>query len=65
MHAPWGFERFMKTNQIKLQSAATSLFDVQRWTFNVRCSSLKVPSMGCPAFQLAPVFHPSAGTGRA
>jgi hypothetical protein len=23
---------------IKLQSKATSLFDVQRWTFDVRCS---------------------------
>jgi hypothetical protein len=27
-----------KTNEIKLQSGATSLFDVQRWTFDVRCS---------------------------
>jgi len=31
---------FMKTNKIKLQSGATSLFDVQRWTFDVRCSCL-------------------------
>ena len=28
-------------NEIKLRSAATSLFDVQRWTFDVRCSSFK------------------------
>jgi len=28
----------MKTNEIKLRSAATSLFDVRRWTFDVRCS---------------------------
>jgi len=27
----------MKTNEIKLRSVATSLFDVQRWTFDVRC----------------------------
>jgi hypothetical protein len=26
------------TNEIRLQSVATSLFDVQRWTFDVRCS---------------------------
>jgi len=32
---------YLKTDEIKLQSAATSLFDVQRWTFNVRCSSFK------------------------
>jgi four helix bundle protein len=25
-------------NEIRLQSGATSLFDVQRWTFDVRCS---------------------------
>jgi len=31
---------FMKTNGIKLRSAATSLFDVQRWMFDVRRSSL-------------------------
>jgi hypothetical protein len=29
---------FLKTNKIKLRSEATSLFDVQRWTFDVRCS---------------------------
>jgi micrococcal nuclease len=29
---------FMKRNEIKLRSAATSLFDVRRWTFDVRCS---------------------------
>jgi len=28
----------LKTNEIKLWSEATSLFDVQRWTFDVRCS---------------------------
>jgi hypothetical protein len=32
---------FLKTNEIKLLSGATSLFDVQRWTFDVRCSSFK------------------------
>jgi len=26
---------FMKTNEKKLQSGATSLFDVRRWTFDV------------------------------
>jgi hypothetical protein len=26
---------FLKTNEIKLRSEATSLFDVQRWTFDV------------------------------
>ncbi len=29
---------FLKTNEIKLRSGATSLFDVQHWTFDVRCS---------------------------
>jgi hypothetical protein len=29
---------FLKINEAKLRSGATSLFDVQRWTFNVRCS---------------------------
>jgi hypothetical protein len=29
---------FSKTDELKLRSAATSLFDVQRWAFNVRCS---------------------------
>jgi hypothetical protein len=29
---------FSKTNKVKLRSEATSLFDVQRWTFDVRCS---------------------------
>jgi hypothetical protein len=32
---------FLKTNENKLRSGATSLFDVQRWTFDVRCSSFK------------------------
>jgi hypothetical protein len=27
--------RYFKTNEIILQSAATPLFDVQRWTFDV------------------------------
>ena len=30
---------FLKTNGIKLQSAAKSLFDVQPWTFDVRRSN--------------------------
>jgi hypothetical protein len=29
---------FIKTNEIKLRSGATSSFDVRRWTFNVGCS---------------------------
>jgi len=29
---------FLKTKDIKLRSEATSLFDVQRWMFDVRCS---------------------------
>ena len=29
---------YLKTNEIKLWSGATPLFDVQRWTFDVRCS---------------------------
>jgi hypothetical protein len=32
---------FMKTNEIKLRSEATSLFDVQRWKFDVRCLFFK------------------------
>jgi len=31
----------VKTNGIKLPSEATSLFDVQRWTFDVGRSSFK------------------------
>jgi hypothetical protein len=34
-------DSMLKTNEIKLRSGATSLFDVQRWTFDVRRSSLK------------------------
>ena len=30
--------RFSTTNKIKLRSAATSLFDVQRWKFDVHLS---------------------------
>ncbi len=37
---------FFKTNGIKFQSAATSLFDVQRWTFDVRRSSFKTTLYG-------------------
>jgi len=33
---------FLKTNETKLRSAATILFDVQRWTFDVRRSHLFV-----------------------
>jgi len=33
---------FAKINQIKLRSGATSLFDVQRWMFDVRCSICSV-----------------------
>jgi len=29
---------FLKTNEIKLRSGTTSLFDVERWTFDVGCS---------------------------
>jgi ribosomal protein L11 methyltransferase len=38
----------MKTNEIKLPSAATSLFNVRRWTFDVGRSSFK-PVAGDPA----------------
>jgi hypothetical protein len=34
----WFGIEFLKTNEIKLWSRATSLFDVQRWTFDVGCS---------------------------
>ena len=45
-----GFEiGFFKTNEIKLRSAATSLFDVQRWTFDVGCSSFKPTPYGINA----------------
>jgi len=37
---------FLKTNEIKLWSGATSLFDVQRWTFDVRCPSFKTILFG-------------------
>jgi hypothetical protein len=40
---------FLKTNEIKSQSGATSLFDVQRWTFDVRRSSLETGSYGINA----------------
>ncbi|MBC8247939.1 MAG: hypothetical protein H8E81_10160 [Deltaproteobacteria bacterium] len=40
---------FLKTNEIKLQSEATSLFDVQRWTFDVRRSSLETSPYGINA----------------
>jgi len=33
---------FVKINQIKFRSGATSLFDVQRWMFDVRCSICSV-----------------------
>ena len=33
--------KFLKINEIKLRSGATSLFDVRRWAFDVRCSSFK------------------------
>ena len=39
---------FLKTIKIKLLSAATSLFDVQRWTFDVRRSSLKTTKVNNP-----------------
>jgi len=34
---------FLKAIEIILRGAATSLFDVQRWTFDVRRSSFKKP----------------------
>jgi hypothetical protein len=40
---------FLKTNEIKLRSGATSLFDVQRWTFEVRRSSLETSLYGINA----------------
>jgi len=39
-YSKFGIE-FLKTNEIILRSGTTSLFDVQRWAFNVRCSSFK------------------------
>jgi len=36
----------LKTNEIELRSGATSLFDVQRWTFDVRRSSSKTTLYG-------------------
>jgi len=36
----------LKTNEIKLRSGATSLFDVQRWKFDVRRSSFKTTLYG-------------------
>jgi len=50
-----------ETKEIKLQSGATSLFDVQRWTFDVRRSSFKPTLHGiivtCECLQniLAPI----------
>ena len=32
----------MKTNKIKLRSGATTIFEVQRWKFDVRCSSFQL-----------------------
>ena len=46
---------FLKTNEIKLRSGATSLFDVQRWTFDVqpvRRSSFKTIQYGINATRL-------------
>jgi len=37
---------FLKTTENKLWSGATSLFDVQRWTFDVRRSSFKTTTFG-------------------
>jgi len=37
---------YLTTNEIRLRSAATSLFDVQRWTFDVRRSSFKTTLHG-------------------
>jgi hypothetical protein len=34
---------FLETSEIVLRSEATSLFDVQRWTFDVGRSSFKNP----------------------
>ncbi|MGB9439276.1 MAG: hypothetical protein WCB15_15135, partial [Desulfobacterales bacterium] len=36
----------MKTNELKLRSGLTSVFDVQRWAFDVRRSSLKTTLYG-------------------
>jgi hypothetical protein len=37
---------FMKTNEFKLRSVATSLFDVRRWTFDVGRSFFKTTPYG-------------------
>ena len=38
--------RYLKTNYIKYRSGAISLFDVQRWTFDVQRSSFKAILQG-------------------
>ena len=52
---------FMKTNEIKLPSAATSLFDVRRWTFDVGRSSFKPISVDLIAMR-AHVLRMVAGS---
>jgi len=37
---------FSGQNKIKLRSGATSLFDVQRWTFDVGCSVCSMFNVG-------------------
>jgi hypothetical protein len=32
----------LKTKEIKMRSGGTQLFDVQRWTFDVRCPLIKI-----------------------
>ena len=38
---------FLKSNEIPLRRGATSLFDVQRWTFDVRRSSFETITATC------------------
>jgi len=44
---------FLKPMKVKLRSAATSLFDVQRWTFDVGRSSSKIRMIMIPAYFFA------------
>jgi hypothetical protein len=53
------FETFRETinleQRIKLRSEATSLFDVQRWTFDVRCSMFSLFDIGCSSFNICKI----------
>jgi hypothetical protein len=48
----------LKINEFKSRSGATSLFDVQRWTFDVRRSSFKnrLESLNCSNGGVGEIF---------